>query len=132
MTDGRVYDVLKASDAAMVASGTATLETGLMGVPMVIVYRISAITYYLLTKLVSGIEHVGLVNIVAGKRLVPELIQDEATPRGIAGALSAMLSDPRYYKEIIAGLADVRIRLGDGGASERAAGVVMELLQSVK
>lgn len=128
MIEGRVYDVLRASDTAMVTSGTATLETGLMAVPMVIVYRISALTYYLLTKLVRGLKHVGLVNIVAGKRLVPELIQRESTPQNIADAIAKMLDDPHYHRQISDGLAEVRKLLGDAGASARAAAVVMEVL----
>ncbi len=129
ITDGKVYDVLRASDVALVASGTATLETGLMAVPMVIVYRISALTYYLLTKLVSGVEHIGLVNIVAGKRLVPELVQQEATPSHMADAIAELLADPDYYQQMRNGLTGVRTRLGDAGASARAAAVVRELLK---
>lgn len=128
MVEGKVYDALRASDAAIVTSGTATLETGLMAVPMVIVYRISAFTYYLLTKLVSGVKHVGLVNIVAEKRLVPELIQREATPRNMADAVTKMLDDTDYCRRIREGLAEVRMRLGEAGASARAASVVRELL----
>ncbi len=126
--DGRVYDVLKASDTAIVASGTATLETGLMAVPMVIVYRISALNYFILTKLVRGVQNVGLVNIVAGRRIVPELIQKDATPNKIADAITSILNDPVYYNYIRDGLVGVRTRLGDAGASTRAASVVMELL----
>ncbi|HSA77932.1 MAG TPA: lipid-A-disaccharide synthase, partial [Nitrospirota bacterium] len=91
--DGRVYDTLRASDAAIVTSGTATLETGLMGVPMVIVYRMSQLSYFI-GSLIVNVDHVGLVNIVAGKRLVPELIQQDATPQNIADAVSKMLRDP--------------------------------------
>jgi lipid-A-disaccharide synthase len=128
LVDGRVYDVLRASDAAIVASGTATLETGLMAVPMVIVYRISRLSYWI-GRLIVDVDHVGLVNIVAGKRLVPELIQHDATPENMAVTVSKMLSDPAYHKEITDGLAGVRAQLGAAGASTRAAAVVMELLQ---
>jgi lipid-A-disaccharide synthase len=128
VVEGMVYDVLKASDAAIVTSGTATLEAGLMAVPMVIVYRKSALSDDVLSKLVSGVKHVGLVNIVAGKRLVPELIQQEAAPQNMADAVARLLSDPDYYSRVREGLADVRTRLGDAGASARAAAVVMELL----
>ena len=131
VTDGRVYDVLRASDAAMVKSGTATLETGLMGVPMVIVYRISAFTYYVLSKMVSGIKHVGLVNIVADDRVVPELIQDEANPQNMADAITEMFRDRSYDARIRAGLAEVRNRLGDTGASARVAAVVLDMLKTV-
>ncbi len=128
MVEGRVYDVLKASNAAIVASGTATLETGLMALPMVIVYRISALNYFILTKLVRGVKNVGLVNIVAGKRIVPELVQKDSTPKNMADAVMKMLSDPAYYKEVVDGLVCVRAQLGEAGASARAAAVVMEVL----
>lgn len=130
VTDGRVYDLLRASDAAMVKSGTATLETGLMGIPMVIVYRISAFTYYVLTKMVSGIKHVGLINIVAGDRLVPELIQDQAKPENMADAITEMLKDSAYHARIRAGLAAARNRLGDTGASARVASVILGMLKT--
>ena len=127
-----MYDALRASDAAIVASGTATLETGLMGVPMVIVYRISDLTYYILSKLVSGVEHVGLVNIVAGKRIVPELIQHDANALKMADAITRMLEDPAFYEQIRTGLAGVRTKLGFHGASGRAAAVVMEMLEKLR
>jgi lipid-A-disaccharide synthase len=129
VTDGRVYDVLRAADAAIVTSGTATLETGLMTVPMVIVYRISAITYYLLNKLVNGVKHVGLVNIVANDRVVPELIQNEATALNMADALTPILMDPARHARVREALEKVRTALGAGGASQRAARVVLEVLQ---
>jgi lipid-A-disaccharide synthase len=127
--EGRVYDVLRASDAAVVTSGTATLEAGLMGVPMVIVYRISALTHFFLSKLVTGVKHVGLVNIVADERLVPELIQRNATPEKMAEAVTKMLVDPSYSDTIREGLKGMRARLGEAGASAKAASAVMELLK---
>ncbi len=129
LVDGRVYDALRASDAAVVASGTATLETGIMNVPMVIVYRISALNFFILTKLVRGVRDVGLVNIVAGKRIVPELIQHDSTPENMADEVGKMLNDPEYYRTIRKNLAEVRTLLGEAGASSRAASVVRELLQ---
>jgi len=129
IVDGRVYDALRASNAAIVASGTATLETGLMAVPMVIVYRVSRLSYMIGRMLVDA-EDVGLVNIVAGKRIVPEFIQDKVTPQNIADAASRMLSDPAYSDQIRDGLEGVRTRLGRAGASARAAAVVMEVLRS--
>jgi lipid-A-disaccharide synthase len=126
--NGRVYDVLKAADVALVASGTATLETGLMAVPMAIVYKISALNYFIITKLVRGVQDVGLVNIVAGRRIVPELVQNESTPENMADAITAMLNDPIYYNRIYDSLAEVKTLLGEPGASKRAASVVGELL----
>ncbi len=128
IVDGRVYDVLRASDAAIVASGTATLETGLMAVPMVIVYRVSRLSY-MIGRLIVDAENVGLVNIISGKRIVPEFIQHQANPRNMADAITKMLSDPAYYGEIRDGLAAVRNRLGETGASARAAAVAVEMLQ---
>ncbi len=129
IVEGHVYDVLQASDAAMVTSGTATLETGLMAVPMVIIYRTSALTYFIVTKLVHNLAHVGLVNIVAGRRIVPELIQHEVTPRKIADVISEMLADPARYNQVKEDLLKVREQLGADGASARAASVVMEFMK---
>jgi len=125
--DGRVYDVLRASDAAMVTSGTATLETGLMAIPMVIAYRASRLTYWIGRLLVS-VKNFGLVNIVAGRTVVPELLQDEATPDRIAEELGTILADPETHRRITEELVRVRTVLGEGGASRRAAAVVRELL----
>jgi lipid-A-disaccharide synthase len=128
MVDGRTYDALRASDAAMVASGTATLETGLMEIPMVIVYRVSALSY-VIGRLIIDVENVGLVNIVAGKRVAPEFIQHDVTPENIAGVISGMLGDPVKYRQVKDDLVRMKTRLGEGGASARAASVVMEVMQ---
>jgi lipid-A-disaccharide synthase len=128
MVDGRVYDVLRASDAAIVTSGTATLETGLMAVPMVIVYRASRLTYWIGSLLVN-VRNFGLVNIVAGRAVVPELLQDEATPERIAEELGTILADPEKHRRITEELVRVRTVLGEGGASRRAASAVLELLE---
>ena len=127
IVDGQVYDVLRASDAAMVTSGTATLETGLMAVPMVIVYRASRLTYWIGRLLVS-VKNFGLVNIVAGRTVVPELLQDEATPGRIAEELGTILANPEKHRTMTEELVRVRTLLGEGGASRRAAAVVLELL----
>lgn len=128
IVDGRAYDVLRASDAAMVTSGTATLETGLMAVPMVIVYRASRLTYWIGRLLVS-VRNFGLVNIVAGRAVVPELLQDEATPERIAEELGTILADPEKHRRITEELVRVRTVLGEGGASRLAASAVLELLE---
>ncbi len=129
IVEGRVYDVLRASHAAIVKSGTATLETGLMAVPMVIAYRVSRLSY-LIGRMLIDAENVGLVNIIAGKRIVPEFIQDDVTPRNIASAISRLLTDPAYRKEMADGLAQVREQVGAPGASARAAAILVELLGS--
>ncbi len=127
LVDGRVYDVLRAADAAIVTSGTATLETGLMAVPMVIVYRMSRLSY-LIGRMIVRVRNIGLVNIVAGRTVAPELVQDEVTPDAIARSISDVLEDPARYAEVRQELLRVRETLGKGGASDRAASVVIELL----
>ncbi len=131
LVDGRVYDVLRASDAALVASGTATLETGLMAVPMVIAYRVSALSYFI-GRMIVNVEHIGLVNIVAGKRLVPELVQQEATPQNMADALSALIADRERYDRVKSELTGIRARLGEAGANARVAAVVLELMKDFR
>ena len=128
IVDGKVYDALRASDAAIVASGTATLETGLMAVPMVIVYRISPLSYAI-GRAIVDVRHIGLVNIVAGRAVAPELIQTEVTPERIAETVEALLTDPARRSRMIDDLTQVRHRLGEGGASRRAAAVIRELLE---
>ena len=127
VVDGQVYDVLRASDAAIVASGTATLETGLMAVPMVIVYRVSRLSY-LIGRMIVDVKNIGLVNIVAGRTVVPELVQDEVSPERIADAVTPLLSDPERHRSVTGELLRVRSLLGEGGASRRAAAVVREFL----
>jgi lipid-A-disaccharide synthase len=129
MIDGKVYDVLRASDAALVTSGTATLETGLMAVPMVIVYRMSGLSHFI-GRMIINVNHIGLVNIVAGKRLVPELVQQDATPDNMADAVTKFLDDPAYRQRVSAELAALRSQLGEAGASERIASVVLNFLQA--
>lgn len=128
LTDGRVYDALRASDAAIVTSGTATLETGLMAVPMVIVYRMSRLSFAI-ARLFIRVAHVGLVNIVAGRRVVPELLQEEVTPGNIANAVFDVLSDPARHQQVRDDLLSIRAGLGEAGASARAASVVLEMVQ---
>lgn len=128
VVDNRVYDVLRASDAAIVTSGTATLETGLMAVPMVIVYRVSQLTSFIGRMLIK-VKHIGLVNIVAGERVVPELVQEAATPENISDALMKMLDDPEEYAKVRNRLAAIRTELGEAGASSRVASVVLDFLK---
>ena len=83
MINGQTYDVISCADLAIVASGTATLETALLGVPMIIVYKISPLSYFV-GKLIITVKNIGIVNIIAGKTIVPELIQGKANARSIA------------------------------------------------
>jgi lipid-A-disaccharide synthase len=115
------------SHVALCASGTATLEVGLLGTPMIMVYRLASWTY-LLARLLVRLPNVALVNLVLGRRVVPELIQGQANPERIAAEAARLLTDAAARQEMRAALAEVRSRLGAGGASGRAAGEVAEMM----
>lgn len=125
---GDAHNLIAAADVALVASGTATLECALLERPMVIVYRLSPLTYGLARMLVRGVSHVGMPNIVAGREVVPELLQGRATGANIAAAARSILDDPARRDRMIADLRDVRRRLGRGGAADRAAAIAAEML----
>ena len=112
--------VMSVIDAGIVASGTATLQTALRRKPMVIIYRLSKLTYWLGRMLIS-VPFIGMPNLVAGKETVPELIQHEASPERISSLILKMFYDKAYYGGIVSGLDEVRRKLGGPGASERAA-----------
>lgn len=116
---GGMYTALRASDAAIVASGTATLETALIGTPQVIVYRMSPVSYAIARSLVK-LPHAGLPNIVAEREIVPELIQSEATPERMASEVLSMLEGSKR-EAILEGYDEIRRNLGRGGATERVA-----------
>jgi lipid-A-disaccharide synthase len=127
LVDGRAPEVVGASDAAIVASGTAVLEAGLMQRPLVVVYRVSLVTY-LVGRLMLKVAHVALVNLLAGRRLVPELLQGDMTPERIAAEIRRVWDPGPPREEMLRGLEEVRGRLGGPGAAERAAEAVLELL----
>jgi len=122
-------DALRAADLALAASGTATLEAALLGRPVVVVYRMHPLTYAIARRKVR-VPHIAMANLLAGRRVVPELIQDEASPERIAAEALRLLSQPRELAEIQAGLAEARAALGPPGAAERAAEVVLSALDS--
>lgn len=128
LVDGRAPEVVGASDVAIVASGTATLEAGLMQVPLVVVYRVSAISA-LVGRALLKVAHVSLVNLLAGRRLVPELLQGAFTPSRVVEEVNRMWSGPAR-REVVEGLGALRATLGEEGASKRAAAAVLELLAS--
>lgn len=118
------------SHLALCASGTATLEVGLLGTPMVMVYRLAGWTYAMARFLVR-LPNVSLVNLVSGRRVIPELIQGEANPERIAVEAARLLTDAGERNRMREALAEVRGRLGESGASRRAAGEVADLLAEV-
>ena len=124
---GETYDLLNAADAAAVTSGTATLETGLIGTPMAIVYKASWLNYKLLRPLID-VEHFGLINLIAGKRIVREMIQDDLTAEQLASELQALL-DPERNAQVRRELNEAAEKLGHGGASARAADLIIDLIR---
>ncbi|HEX5707729.1 MAG TPA: hypothetical protein VFX96_10570, partial [Pyrinomonadaceae bacterium] len=116
-------EALAAADAAAVCSGTATLEAALAGVPLVVVYKESFINWHTLGRLIS-VEHYGLVNLVAGRRIAAELLQDDFTGASLARELLKLL-DPEENARARDALREAVARLGDGGASIRAADAVL-------
>jgi lipid-A-disaccharide synthase len=118
------YDLMANSDVALVTSGTATLETAYFGTPMVVAYRTSWLTY-LLGRMLVRIRNIGLVNIVAGKTVVPELLQASVTPRRLASAASRFLTDKALALETREMLSVIRTRLGTPGASDRVAAALV-------
>jgi lipid-A-disaccharide synthase len=127
LVEGRAPEVVGASDAAIVASGTAVLEAGLMQRPLVVVYRVSLLTYWV-GRMLLKVAHVALVNLLAGRRLVPELLQGDMTPERIAHEVRRVWVPGAPREEMLAGLAQVRTALGEHGAAARAAEAVLELL----
>ncbi len=125
--DDATYDAVNASDAAIVSSGTATLETGCLGVPLVVIYRVSRLTYLIARRLVT-IRNIGLINIVAGKTIAPEFVQHRARPEAIADEIVRFLTDSGLNRTVREELSEVRAKLGPPGAPERAARVILGVL----
>jgi lipid-A-disaccharide synthase len=126
VVEGRADDVLNAADVVVTASGTATVQTALHERPMVIVYRLSPLTYRLGRPFVR-VDTFGMANLVAGRRVVPELIQDSFTPERVAEETVRFLMDPAAATRARAALREVREKLGAPGASRRAAQAVLEM-----
>jgi len=117
-------EVMAASDLLLVASGTATLQAAVIGTPIVLVYHASWLTYWIARWLIT-VDCIGLVNIVAGRRIIPELIQQDATGERLAGEARRLLHDQAAYNEMRAALRIVREQLGEPGASRRAAELIL-------
>jgi lipid-A-disaccharide synthase len=128
LVPGQAHAVLGAATAALVASGTATIEAALLGAPLVVVYRLSSLTYHLGRRLVK-VPHFAMVNLIAGRRIATELIQADFTPERVAEEALALLGDPARREALRSELGEVRRRLGAPGASARAAGEVEALLR---
>ncbi|MDD4355698.1 MAG: lipid-A-disaccharide synthase [Smithellaceae bacterium] len=127
IASGQIYDVLACCDLAIVTSGTATLETGLMGVPMIIIYKVSLFSE-LIARMIIRQQHIGLINIIAGKTIAPELLQRDASAQRIASEALAVLLNNSKKQEVIAQLNDIRAKLGEPGAARRAAKIACDML----
>jgi lipid-A-disaccharide synthase len=127
-SEGSTYDALAAADCAIVASGTATIEAALLNTPMVVVYRVAPSTAFFLRRMIRT-PFISMVNLIAGRRVVPELMQDNFTPAALEAETRRLLESPAAREEMKAGLAEVRAKLGPGGAIERAADVFAGMLR---
>lgn len=121
------YDLMSHSDLLLVTSGTATLESAISCTPMIVIYRTSFLTY-LLAKVLVKIPHIGMVNIVAGKKIVPEFIQSQVKPEKIADEMEKILKDNEEYKRIKIELDEMKTGLGEKGAYRRGARIVNQML----
>jgi lipid-A-disaccharide synthase len=131
LVKGWTYDVMNISELLIVASGTATLEGAILGKPMVIIYKASLLTYWVGRAMVR-VSHIGLVNLVAGKRIAPELLQEDVNPKRITEEALRILRDPTLRQQMIESMVQVRRNLGEPGAAERAARIVTSMLQEAE
>ena len=128
LIENNTHDVIQACDSIIVASGTATLEIGLMGTPMVITHKLAWLSYFILSRLVS-ISHIGLVNIVPGKEIVKEFIQHKALPENLAAETIHILDDKNYNQNMRVELLKLRELLGTGGGSKNVARLAYSMLE---
>jgi lipid-A-disaccharide synthase len=129
VVEDATYDALGAADLAIVSSGTATVEAALMNAPMIVVYRLAPLTAAIARWLVRT-PMFAMVNLIAGKRVVPELVQNDFTPERVAKEAIRLLDSPEARAEILQGLAEVREKLGPPGAIERGADIIAAMLKA--
>ncbi len=129
IVEGQADDVIAAADAVVTASGTATVQTAIHGKPMVIVYRLSRLTYAIARRFVK-VSTYGMVNLIAGRTIVPELIQDDCTPENVAREAVSLLTDRARMDTMRADVDAMRLKLGGAGASERAARAVLAAVRA--
>lgn len=130
ITEGHNYDLFSIADLALATSGTVTLEAALCGLGSVIVYRAAALTFFI-AKLFVKIPHIGLPNIVAGRQVMPELLQDDFTPARVAEEAMKLLEEPRNA-ELHRDIAEVKERLGAPGAVQRVAELIIRMTEDKK
>lgn len=131
IVEGGRYNAVNAADLVWAASGTATLETALLEKPMIVVYRVSWVTYWL-ARLLVKIKYIGIANIIAGRRIVPELVQSDLSPKRLVQESQAILNDHDARRTMIANLRVLREQLGAPGAANRVAELAVSLMAPVK
>ncbi|MBA3030785.1 MAG: lipid-A-disaccharide synthase [Desulfobacteraceae bacterium] len=125
---GEVHEVFRRADFLIAASGTVTLEAAIVGIPMVVIYKLSTLSYWII-KMFIRVKHICLVNLIAGKSVVPELIQKKAQPENIAQTVNDILHDPEKLCRMRDDLSDVKKQIGGPGASERVANLAMRVME---
>jgi lipid-A-disaccharide synthase len=131
LTEGETYDVMNISELLIMASGTATLEAAILEKPMIIIYKISMLSSWIGRAMIR-VNHIGLVNLVAGKGIAPELIQNEVNPERITEEALRILKNPSLSQQMTEEMAEMRQNLGSPGAAQRAARIVTSMLQGGK
>jgi lipid-A-disaccharide synthase len=129
LTQENIYDVIASCDAIVSCSGTVTLEIALLGVPLCIVYKMSWLSYQIMSRLIT-IPHIGLANIVANKHIVKELLQQDANSENISAELFQLLNDTAYRQQVITGLQEVKANLGMGEGSKNMAELILHILDN--
>jgi lipid-A-disaccharide synthase len=122
------YNAVAAADLAVVASGTATLETAIIGTPLIVVYRASQLNWRIFRPLIN-VPFVGMPNLIAGRKIAPELLQDDLNAERLSKEIVAFLNNPERLAQARRDLAEVRNKLGEANASERAAQQILALLK---
>jgi lipid-A-disaccharide synthase len=131
VVEGFTYDVMNLCELLITASGTATLEGAILGKPMIIIYKVSFPSYWVGRALIR-VDHIGLVNLVAEKEIAPELIQKDVHPQRIADEAFRILRDPLLSRKMTESMGEVRQKLGEPGAAQRAARIVCSMLCEAK
>ena len=129
VVEGWTYDAMNLSELLITASGTATLEGAILGKPMIIIYKVSLPSYWV-GKAMVRVDHIGLANLVAGERIAPELIQKDVNPQRISEEALRILKDSGFQQKMVESMQKVRQRLGHPGAAQRAARIVVSMLQT--
>jgi lipid-A-disaccharide synthase len=128
VVEGFTYDVMNLAELLITASGTATLEGAILGKPMIIIYKVSLPSSWVARAMVR-VDHIGLVNLVAEKEIAPELLQKEVNPQRIADEALRILRDPILSRKMTESMGEVRQKLGEPGAAQRAAHIVLSLMK---